>query len=70
MSKVRFLKPWRAYAEGSEAELIRGVAILLEARGIAEEVKSGRKLQRKKNKRSSGRAGDSGTIEGSPEGSD
>jgi len=57
--KVKFIEQWRGNEVGQVAELNKGVAILLLARNIVEEVKNGKQVERKKNSKSAARAGDS-----------
>ena len=57
--KVKFTKQWRSHEVGQVAELNKGVAILLLAREIVEEVKNGKQVERKKNSKSASRAGNS-----------
>jgi hypothetical protein len=57
--KVKFTEQWRGHEVGQVTELNKGVAILLLARNIVEEVKNGKQVERKKNSKSAGRAGNS-----------
>ena len=65
--KVKFTKEWRGNKVGQVAELNKGVAILLLARNIVEEVKNGKQMERKKNSKSAGRTSNSGSNKRPPE---
>jgi hypothetical protein len=64
--KVKFIEQWRGNGVGQVAELNKGVAILLLARNIVEEVKNGKQVERKKNSKSAGGAGNSRPGKRSP----
>jgi len=65
--KVKFTKEWRGNKVGQVAELNKGVAILLLARNIVEEVKNGKQMERKKNSKSAGRTSNSVSDKRPPE---